>query len=71
MPLSAGARGDDFQRMQCHSIEAEGQGTEFSLRAERNTRPFAWPIPTEAGMHKAGNDCDASEAGLQGEQARR
>ena len=23
------------------------------------------------GIHKAGNDCDASEAGLQGEQARR
>jgi hypothetical protein len=49
MPLSAGAQGDGFQRMQCHSIEAEGQGTEFSLRAERNTRPSAWPVPTEAG----------------------
>jgi hypothetical protein len=55
-----------------HSAEVERQHTVFSLRAEPKNRPFAGPIPTEAGTElKAGNDCDASKAGLQGEQARR
>jgi hypothetical protein len=71
MSLAAGARGDDIQRMTCRSAEVGRQHTVFSLGAERITRPFAGAVPTGVGVHKAGNDCDASEAGLQGEQARR
>jgi hypothetical protein len=48
------------------------QGTTLGLSAERKTLGHVdgrtRPGP---GIHKAGNDCDASEAGLQGEQARR
>ena len=73
MPRSANAQGDGIDGITLPlDPRIAWQGTTLGLSAERKTLGHVdGRTRPGSGIHKAGNDCDASEAGLQGEQARR
>jgi hypothetical protein len=76
MPRSANAHGDGIDGITRPTLPLDPriawQGTTPGLSAERKTLGHVdGRTRPGSGIHKAGNDCDARQAGLHGEQARR